>query len=140
PQANVFLAGLIVFVQAMLFNRIINLFNILGKPTFLPALIYVLLTSVLTPFLFLSPPLLCNFFILFILYKILQSSKNHDLMGTMFDLGMVAAIGTIFYFPFVLFVLTLWIALVLFRVFNWREWVAVIIGYLLIVFLLGVYY
>lgn len=58
----------------------------------------------------------------------------------MFDLGMVIAIATIVYFPSVLFLLSLWVALIIFRPFNWREWVAVLIGYLVITFFLAVYY
>jgi hypothetical protein len=140
PLTNITLAGLVVFIQALLFNRIVNIYNVLGKSTLLPALIYVVASSVFTPFLFLSPPLVCNFFILFIVYRILSSQKNQNLISTMFDLGMLTAIGTIFYFPFIVMILILFIALIIFRPFNWREWVAVLIGYIVIVFLLGVYY
>lgn len=140
PFANIVIAGVIVFIQALLFNRIINLFNIIGKPTFLPALTFVLASSVFSPFLFLSPPLICNFFLLFILYKILVSIKNPSVISTMFDLGMVAAIATVFYLPFSFLTIILWIALIIFRPFNWREWVAVIIGFATIVLFLAVYY
>lgn len=34
----------------------------------------------------------------------------------------------------------MWISLIIFRPFNWREWVAVIIGFLTIFFFLAVYY
>lgn len=140
PFANILLATILVFIQSLLFNRIINLYNVIGKSTFLPALTYVLASSVFTPFLFLSPPLICNFFILFILYRILSSIKNPAVVSTMFDLGMVAAIATIFYFPFSFLTIILWLALVIFRPFNWREWVAILIGYLTIFFFVAVYY
>lgn len=140
PITNIMLAGIITFVQALLFNRLVNNHSITGKPSFVPALIYVTLSSVFTPFLLLSPPLICNFFVLFILYRILESYKAPNLTSTMLDLGMITAIATIFYFPFVFYILILWVALLIFRAFNWREWVAVILGYLTIVFFLAVYY
>lgn len=140
PQVNILLAGLVVFLQALIFNRIINEYNIVGKTTFVPALIYVVASSVFTPFLFLSPPLICNFFLLFILFRILASSKDGSQLSTMFDLGMIVAVSTIVYFPSVLFLLILWIALIIFRPFDWREWTAVLIGYLVITFFLAVYY
>lgn len=140
PGLNVFLAGLVIFTQALLFNRLISEYNILSRPTFLPALMYIVLSSVFTPFLFLSPPLIGNFFILFIFFKILDSYKKTDLISTMFDLGLITALATVIYFPFVFFVIALWVALLIFRGFNWREWVAVILGYLVIVTFLGVYY
>src|SRR5690606_23754354 len=83
---------------------------------------------------------ICNFFLLYILFRILASIKNPAAVSTMFDLGMVSAVGTIFYFPFSLITLILWIALVIFRPFNWREWISVLIGYLTIFLFLAVYY
>ena len=140
PLLNVFFASIIVFIQALIFNKIINDYNILGKASFLPALFYVICASVFSPFLILSPPLIANFLILFILNKVLREHKSVDSISAMFDLGLIVAIGTIIYFPFILFLLVLWISLILFKPFNWREWISVITGYLTIVFFLGVYY
>lgn len=140
PSSNILIAGFVLFIQSLLFNRVLNEYNIMGKATFVPALVYITVCSVFTPFLLLSPPLICNFLLLFIIFRILQSYKDSSQISTMFDLGMVTAIGTIIYFPFVLFILILWIALIIFRPFNWREWGAVLFGYITITFLLGVYY
>ncbi len=140
PSLNIILAGLIVFSQALLFNRMINNLNVLGKSSFIPALFYIICSSVFSPFLLLSPPLICNYFILFIIYKILQAYKDQVSISTLFDLGLVVAIGTIFYFPFVLFLVLLWVSLIVLKPFNWREWIGALIGYLTIVFFLGVYY
>jgi hypothetical protein len=140
PLLNIICAAVIVFSQALLFNKIINDYNILGKASFLPALLFVVCSSIFVPFLILSPPLITNFLILFILNKVLKEHKSVDSIAAMFDLGLVVAIGTIIYFPFVLFLLVLWLSLVLFKPFNWREWTSVLIGYLTIVFFLGVFY
>ncbi|MDA9554689.1 DUF6427 family protein [Pelobium sp.] len=140
PAANISIAAVILFIQALFFNKIVNDLNIIGKASFLPALFYVVAGSIFTPFLYLSPPLICNFFLLFIIYKIMAEYKGGDAIGPMFDLGLIVAIGTLFYFPFVLFLLFLWASLVVLRPFNWREWVGVLMGYLTVVFFLGVYY
>lgn len=140
PTANVAIAILVLFTQAILFNSIINKHNILGKSTFLPAASYIVVCSVFTPFLSFTPPLLCNFFLLFIFNKILVEYKNSNSIAAMFDLGLVVALGALFYFPFVGFLLLLWIALLLFKPFYWREWVSVLVGFLTLIFILGVYY
>jgi hypothetical protein len=140
PALNVTIAAILVFIQAVLYNRLLNQFNIFGKSTYLPALMYVICSSVFMPFLVLSQPLICNFLLLFVLYKILAAYKNPEDVATMFDLGLVIAIGTLLYFPFVLFMLLIWIALILFRPFNWREWLSPLLGYFTIVFMLGVFY
>lgn len=140
PALNISLAAILVYVQALLFNRIVNTFNILGKSTFLPALLFVVCSSVFTPFLMLSPPLVCNFILLFLVYKILLEYKKFNSIATFFDLGLVIAIGTILYFPFILFLLLLWASLSALKPFNWREWLSALLGFLTIVFFLGVYY
>jgi hypothetical protein len=140
PSLNITIAALVVFSQALIFNKIINNYNILGKSSFLPALSFIVASSVFTPFLFLSPPLVCNFFLLYILHRILLEYKNADSISGMFDLGLIIALGTLVYFPFVLFLLFLWFALIILKPFNWREWTSVVIGYVTVVFLLGVYY
>jgi hypothetical protein len=66
--------------------------------------------------------------------------KNNNSIAAMFDLGLVIALGTLFYFPFVGFLLLLWIALLLFKPFYWREWLSVLVGFLTLMFILGVYY
>lgn len=140
PALNITTAAIVVLSQALIFNKIINNFNILGKSSFLPALFFIVTSSVFTPFLFLSPPLFCNFFLLYVLHKILLEYKNPDSISSMFDLGLIVALGTLVYFPFVLFLIFLWIALIILRPFNWREWISVIIGYITVVFFLGVFY
>ncbi len=140
PIGNISIAVFVVFFQAILFNQIINKHNILGKSSFLPAASYIIVCSVFTPFLSFTPPLLCNFFLLYIFNKILVEYKNNSSIGVMFDLGLVVALGTLFYFPFVGFLLLLWVALLLFKPFYWREWISVMVGFLTLMFILGVYY
>ena len=51
PFGNVIVALVILITQALIFNKIINSYGLLGKPTFLPALLYVTTGSLRTPFL-----------------------------------------------------------------------------------------
>ena len=137
---NVFLAGIIVFTQALLLNHLVNHYNLLGKPTFLPALMYITITGLFTPFLVLSPPLLCNFLIIWMLFKLFSFYKSHDVKSAAYDLGMMVSIGSIIYLPFIYLFLVIWIALIIFRPLNWREILAGIVGYVTVFFFLAVYY
>ena len=58
----------------------------------------------------------------------------------MFDIGMIIAMGTLIYFPFIVMLAMLWLALLLYRSFNWREWVSGLVGFLAIFFFVGVFY
>lgn len=139
-QLNFFLAALIVLIQAITLNYMVNHYNLLGKPSFLPALGYVTLTALFKPFMVLSQPLLCNFLLIWMLFKLLDFYKSDSGKSAAYDLGMIVAVGTLIYFPFIFLFLIIWIALVIFRPFNWREWVAGVFGYATVFFFLAVYY
>jgi hypothetical protein len=139
-QANIFLATVIIFVQAVLFNRIINNHGLLAKPSYLPALLYITGSSLFLQFLILSPPLICNFLLIWIMDKFLKIGKTPNAMMGMFDIGMIIALGTLIYFPFIVLLTMLWLSLLLYRSFNWREWISGFIGFLTIFFFLAVFY
>lgn len=139
-SANIFLAGIVVLIQALLLNYLINHYNLLGKPTFLPSLMYITLSGLFTPFLVLSPPLICNFLLIWMLFKLFNLYKGDDAKSTAYDLGIIVGLGSLIYFPFIFLFLAIWIALIIFKPFNWREWVAGIIGYVTIFFFLAVFY
>ena len=140
PVLNILLASVFVFIQALLLNYLINFYNLLGKPTFLPALMYVTLSGLFAPFLVLSAPLICNFLVIWLLFKLFSLYKGEDAKSTAYDVGMIVALGSLIYFPFIYLFLVIWIALVLFKPFNWREWVSGILGYATVFFFLAVLY
>src|SRR3569833_4099679 len=135
---NILLAAAFVFIQALLLNHLVNHFNLLGKPTFLPALMYVSASALFKPFLVLSPPLLCYFLVIWMLFKLFKLYKSNDAKSSAYDLGLLVAVGSVIYLPFFYFFLVVWFALFLFRPFYWREVVAGIIGYASIFFFLAV--
>jgi len=139
-EANLFFATVITLVQALIFNRIVNNHGLLAKPSYLPALLYITGTSLFLQFLVLSPALICNFLIIVIIDKFLKLSKTASAMSIMFDVGMLIAIGTLIYFPFILLLIMLWLSLLMYRPFNWREWISGIIGFLTIFMFVGVFY
>ena len=137
---NIYLAAFLLLVQSLIFNRVVNSYNLLGKSTYLPALLFISVGSLFTPFLILSPALFCNFLLLWMMEKFLSMYKRDEVRSVMFDLGMMVALGTLIYFPFIAMLPVLWISLLIFRPFNWREWLAVITGFITIFFFLGVFY
>ncbi|WP_462264427.1 DUF6427 family protein [Mucilaginibacter sp.] len=140
PGANMLVAGLVVFVQAVLLNYMINAYNLLGKPTFLPALMYVTVTSLFTQFLILSPPLIANFLLIWLLFKFIVLYKAEDAKSISYDMGLLVATGSLVYFPFIYLIIGVWIAIGIFRPFDWRDYMASIIGFATVFFFLGVFY
>lgn len=140
PVFNMFLAGVLVLGQAVLLNYLVNHHNLLSKPTFLPGLMYVTLTALFTPFMTLSAPLICNFLVIWMLFKLLSFYKSDDVKSIAYDLGIIVAIGSLIYFPFIFLFLSIWVALGIFKPFNWREWISGVLGYATVFFFLAVFY
>lgn len=140
PFVNVAIATILILVQAFIFNGIINEYNLLGKPTQLPALMYVTASALFAPFLIITPPLICNFLLIWMISKFLSIYRRNDALPVMFDLSMMAAFGSLIYFPFVALMPLIWLSLIIFRPFNWREWTGTLIGFATIYFFLAVYY
>lgn len=140
PVENFLCATLLVFIQALWLNKMVSNYNLMGKPNFLPALMFVVCSGLFLPFTIMSRPLICNFFILWICKKAFELYKSEEAKSIGFDMGFIAALATLVYFPMIFLVLATWIGLVIFRAFNWREWVAVIVGYLTVFFFLAVLY
>ena len=140
PLANVTIAAILTIIQAVILNRIINNHNILGKPTFLPALMYVTISSIFLPFIVLNPVIICNFLVVWMISKFLNIYHKDGIGAVMYDLGMIVGAGTVIYFPFIAMMPLLWISLIIFRPFNWREWIATILGFITVCFFLAVFY
>lgn len=138
--SNIFIAGILIYIQAIIFNRVVNNHSLLSKPSYLPALLYITGASLFEPFLVLSPTLICNFLLILIMDKLLRIGKSQTVIMIMFDIGIFIAIGTLIYFPFVVMLLLIWLSLLLYRSFHWREWVSGLVGFLSIFFFLAVFY
>lgn len=140
PLANIFFAAIITFGQALIFNRVVNNHNLLGKLTFLPALLYITTASLFMPFMLLSPALIGNFLLIWLIDLFLKLGKQGNAITAVFDIGMIIGLGTLIYFPFMAFILIIFIGLLLFRPFSWRDWVAGLVGFLTVFFFLAVFY
>lgn len=135
-----FTALFITIIQAFIFNRVINNYNLPGKPTFLPALLYITCSSLFLSFLIISPALISNFLLIWAIEKFLSIYRRNEVLSVMYDIGMIIALGTLIYFPFIAMMPLLWISMVIFRPFNWREWLAGIIGFITVIFFMWVFY
>lgn len=126
----VFVAFLTMLAEAFLLNYIVNENEILTKPSFLPALLYIVFMSSDTILLTAYPLLFANFFILLAIHKLVNSYRKDIAFSNAFDAGFLLSISTLFYFPCIIFFPLLGIGFVLLRPFNWREWVISFIGVL----------
>lgn len=125
------IAFLLVVIEAFLLNYIVNKYEILTKPSFLPALFYIVFMSIDNAMLTLHPFIFANIFIMLAIYKLVSSYQKDSAFSNAFDAGILFSLSTLFYFPSIVFLPLLGIGFVLFRPFNWREWIISLLGVVL---------
>jgi hypothetical protein len=123
-------AFLLMLIEAFLLNYIVNENEVLTKPSFLPALLYIVFISCDPGLLSIYPLLFANFFILLAIHRLISSYRKDTAFSNAFDAGFLLSIATLFYFPAIVFFPLLGIGFILFRPFNWREWIISFIGVL----------
>lgn len=122
------LAFLLMLGEAFLLNFIVNENAVLSKPSFLPALLYIVFMSCDTDLLTIYPLLFSNLFTLLAVHRLVSSYRLDKAFAHVFDTGALLSLATLFYFPGVALFALLPVGLVLFRPFIWREWVIALIG------------
>lgn len=116
--------------QAFSFNRIFNNEKLLSRPSYLPAMAYILATALFPEWWQLSSTLIINTLligVLGILYKLFNSNNPKTLV---FNAGMIVGIASFFYFPAIGFTLLIFFGLMILRPFSLSEWMVSILGVL----------
>ena len=126
--------------QAFWFNKVVNMHNLLGKASFMPALLFIVCGSFFESFASFGPVQICNFLIIWMLNRYLNMYRQSDVKRMVYDLGLVVAIGAILYTPFLMLFPIIWISLLIFRPFNAREWFIGLLGFITITFFVACYY
>ena len=96
--------------------------------TQLPALVYLLLITCIIPLQRFNPVLISSAILIFIINRLFASYKYEGLALHYFDAAFMAAISSLFYVYSIYFIAFIWIGLLIFRTFRWREWLFSVIG------------
>jgi len=99
---NSVVAIILIFIQALLINRIVNSHNLISKTTFLPALIYVLLMSFHPAGLTIHPTLFANLFLILILQNLFSANDEPGNLQSVISIGVYLGAASLFYFPVLL--------------------------------------
>lgn len=119
---------ILIFGQALLLNRICNAQKMIAKPTYLPAMAYILVTSLFVEWNQFSAPLLINIFLIWIFYRIMILYNVSKAGNVIFNIGLLLGIITLLYSPAIVFVLLILFTLFIMRPFRVQEWVIALLG------------
>jgi hypothetical protein len=139
PYLFTCLAILILLLQALLISNIVNHQRLFSKPTYLPAMSYILFTSMLEGWNVFSPALLVNLVMLWVFSSITLLYTRTSARDVVFNIGFALGICSLFYFPSVVFCLLLLLSLLIMRPFRLAEWIIAVLGLICPLYLLGTY-
>ena len=118
----------LLFIQAIILNRFINTQRMMTKPTYLPGLAYLLITSLLPEWNYFSAPLLCNTILLFILSALFGIYNKPNVRGTIFNIGLALGVAGFLFISSLTFIIWILLALAVMRPFRLNEWLICLLG------------
>ncbi len=125
-----FFAIVNLFGQAIYLNRIASTHHLYPKASYLPAMGYVLLTSLFKDWNYLSATLVSNWLLLAMLSGMLQLYAAPDARKQIFNIGCCISLAAMLVFPNIAFILLLLLALAVLRPFKISEWMVGLLGLL----------
>ncbi len=125
----------LLLVQAIRFNLILNELRMYHYTGFTIAMSYILLSGFFTQFCSFSAAFLSNFFVI-IIFKLLSKLYNDTKpKSTLFNIGLLVGIALLCYHPTSLLILVVLFAVAVIRPFNISEWLVLLMGVLVPVYL-----
>ena len=139
PLVASVIALLLLYVQALMVNYIINEYRLTVRQTFLPAMAYMLITSLLPEWTYMSAVLLSNTFVIFMFIILFDLYNVNTGNGKIFNIVLLAGIASYIFFPSLLFSISVTIGLMILRPFRLNEIFLLLMGALTPYYFYAVY-
>jgi hypothetical protein len=124
------LTYLLLFSQAMLLNKLINDHRMTQKVTYLPAVSYLLVTSLFPEWSFFSAPLIVNSLVLFVFIELFKLYNLSNAKTSIYNIGLATGLSTFIFFPSIILFGWLLVGLLVIRTFRANEWLICFLGVL----------
>jgi hypothetical protein len=125
PPDNAFLSSFIAFgllyLQALLVTYLANEYRMLPRQNYLPGMAYLIITSLLPEWSYLSAPLVTATLIIWILIKLFRLYNTANARAQIFNIGLLSGIGSYIYFPSVCFIVCILLGLMILKPFKFNE-------------------
>lgn len=131
PQQSLYAAIIgfvLLYLQAMMVNYLVNEYRMTAKQTFLPAMSFILVTSLVPEWNKLSAPLVCSVFVLWAFIRMLRLYNLPKAGGKIYNIGLLIALASFFYVPALLFSGVLLMGILILRPFRLNEIFLFLVG------------
>lgn len=118
----------LLFTQAITFNKLVSDQRLTQKPNYLTGMSYLLVTSLFPEWNILSAPLVINTLLVWVWARMSGLYSNSKPQAALFNIGMVIGVSTFFYFPSIAFAALIVFGLIVTRPFRLAEWLIALFG------------
>lgn len=133
------IAFLLLYTQALMLNYLASEYRMLPRQTYLPAMAYMMITSLLPDWNYLSSPLLANSFIIWMFISLFRLYNASNARPQVYNMGLIAGISSYIFFPSTAFVFCVLLGLLILKPFRLNEIALFILGWTTIYYFHAVY-
>jgi len=128
PTVYSVIAFSLLYTQALMINYMVNEYRMIIKATYLPAMAYLLITSLMPEWNYLSSPMLANSFIIWMFIYLFKLYNSNNAKAQVYNIGLITGITSYIYFPSAAFVLCVLLGLMILKPFRLNEIVLFFLG------------
>jgi hypothetical protein len=128
PMLYSVIAFSLLYIQAIMLNYMVNEYRMIVKATYLPAMSFLLITSLLPEWNYLSSPMLANTFIIWMFIYLFRLYNSVNAKAQVYNIGLIAGVTSYIYFPSAAFVICILIGLMILKPFRLNEIVLFFLG------------
>lgn len=133
------LSFVLLYVQALMLIYALNEYRMLPRHNYLAGAAYLLLTSLLPDWSYLSAPLVSNTLVILLLLLLFRLYNTASPRAQVYNMGLVAGLASMVHVPTAAFFLCLVFGMVVLRPFRLNEIVLLLLGSLTPYYFYGVY-
>ncbi len=118
----------LVLVQALRINYVLNDTRMHQKPAFTAGLAYILLTSLLPEWNNITPALVANSLIIWLVYRMVKLYNTPNPKTLVYNIGLITGGAVLLYYPAMFIIPVIFFALGTARAFRINEWFVLLLG------------
>ncbi len=122
------LSFILLYLQAIIFNKAVNDQRLLQKPTYIVGMTYLLITSLFADWFILSSSLVASTMLIWVWSKLCMLHNNNHAKTTIYNIGLTIGVACFFYYPAIIFTLLFIVGIGITRPFKLNEWLIGLIG------------
>lgn len=122
------LSFVLLYLQAIGFNKVVNDQRMFQRPTYLIGMAYLLITSLFSDWFALSASLIISTILIWIWGKLCTLHSNNTAKTTIFNIGLSIGVACFFYYPAIIATWLFFAGIAITRPFRLNEWLIGLIG------------